>query len=152
MLTEVVKKLLKSGNLDGYFTNHRLRRTSAMQLFQAGVDAKIVKEVTGHASDALNKYQITSEEQKSDVSVILKGDSKNKTAKKKVEKEEDKAPVLSLEFLVTDTSPKSLMHCSCKHKNFDLSKGEELAEMINNIVSERKSGTAKIKLEIEFSV
>ena len=30
--------------------------TNATHLFQAGIDHKIVKEVTGHVSDAINKY------------------------------------------------------------------------------------------------
>ena len=55
-LTSVVKELLKSAKLDGYFTNHSLRRSGTMRLFQAGVDRKIIKEYTGHQSDALDKY------------------------------------------------------------------------------------------------
>ena len=69
-LSKMVRKLLKNCNLDGYFTNHSLRRTSATHLFQAGVDKKIVKEITGHVSDALDKYQITSKAQKENVSLI----------------------------------------------------------------------------------
>ena len=42
-----------------------------MRLFQAGVDKKIVKEITGHASDALIRYQVTSMKQKEAVSKIL---------------------------------------------------------------------------------
>ena len=72
-LTKVVKNMLKNCNLDGYFTNHSLRRTCATRLFQAGVDTKLVKEVTGHTSDAINKYQLTSNVQKEQVSTIVKG-------------------------------------------------------------------------------
>ena len=151
-LTKVVKKLLKSANLDGYFTNHSLHQTSAMRLFQAGIDGKIVREITGHASDAINKYQITSNEQKSEVSGVLVG-GKIEEKEKKVKKiqEEHKAPPPSLELSVVDTSLKSNMKCSCKGKSFDISNGEQLSTMINDIVSKRKTGKAKIKLEIEFS-
>ena len=40
-------------------------------MFQAGIDRKIVKEITGHASDALNKYEITSKAQKEHISKVL---------------------------------------------------------------------------------
>ena len=37
---QVVKDLLKDAGLDGYFTNHSLRRTAATRLFQAGAKCK----------------------------------------------------------------------------------------------------------------
>ena len=58
----IVGDLLKNAGLDGYFTNHSLRRTCATRLFQAGESVKHVKEVMGHVSDAVNKYQETSDE------------------------------------------------------------------------------------------
>ena len=63
-LRKVVRKLLKSAELDGYFTNHSLRRSGTTRLFQAGVERKIVKEYTGHTSDAVDQYQITSADQR----------------------------------------------------------------------------------------
>ena len=116
-LAKVVKKLLKSVNLNGYFTNHSLRRMCATRLFQAGVDSKIVREITGHSSDALNKYQITSNVQKANVSDIIKGEetSVKKEKKKRVLKSPEKVTP-SLEILVKNTSPrgKSEIECSCK--------------------------------------
>ena len=66
-LHKVVSSMLKSAKLDGFFTNHSLRRSGTTHLFQAGVDRKIVKEYTGHRSDAVDQYQITSNEQKRQV-------------------------------------------------------------------------------------
>ena len=60
---KTVGSLLKDAKLDGYFTNHSLCRSSTTRLFQAGVDHKLVKEFTGHSSDAVDKYQITSHDQ-----------------------------------------------------------------------------------------
>ena len=74
-LSKVVGKLLKSGNLDGYFTKHSLRHTSTTRLFQVGVDKKIIKEIIGHTSDVLVKYQVTSLQQKEVVSKILKNET-----------------------------------------------------------------------------
>ena len=45
---KVVKDLLMSAKIDGYFTNHSRRRTGGTHLFQAGVERKLVKEFTGH--------------------------------------------------------------------------------------------------------
>ena len=39
---KLMSKLLKNANLDGFFTNHSLQRTSAMRLFQAGVEKKLL--------------------------------------------------------------------------------------------------------------
>ena len=39
-LKKVVKNLLGKANIDGYFTNHSLRRTGGSHLFQAGIDRK----------------------------------------------------------------------------------------------------------------
>ena len=55
-IVKVVGKLLKSANLNGYFTNHSLRRTGTTHLFHAGIDRKLVKEFTGHTSDAVDHY------------------------------------------------------------------------------------------------
>ena len=42
-LCKIVKNLLKSAKLDGYFTNHSLTCTGTTRLFQAGVDRNIIK-------------------------------------------------------------------------------------------------------------
>ena len=73
-LHKVVGTLLKNAGLDGFFSNHSLRRTCATRLFQAGQSSKIVKEITGHISDAVEKYQTTSTDQKMHVSGILQGE------------------------------------------------------------------------------
>ena len=59
-LKKVVSEMSKKANLEGFFTNHSLRRTSTTRLFRQGVDRKLIKEFTGHSSDALDQYQITS--------------------------------------------------------------------------------------------
>ena len=151
---KVVGKLLKSANLDGYFTNHSLRRTSATQLFQGGIDGKIVKEVTGHVSDAVNKYQIMSNVQCEQVSNVLKGPIMKELVNDNDEFEEKKKPppIPSLEVSVTNRpSGTSPLRCSCKRQRFDLEKAESLNAMINVLVSKCSSGRAKIKLEIEFT-
>ena len=72
-LRKCVGELLKNAGLDGYFTNHSLRRTCVTRLFQAGTDVKLVKEITGHISDAVHKYQVTSDEQRMGLSDVIQG-------------------------------------------------------------------------------
>ena len=71
----VVKSLLKSAKLDGYFTNHSLRCTSTTRLFREGVDRKLIKEFTGHTSDAVDLYQVTSDKQREVMSKIVGGET-----------------------------------------------------------------------------
>ena len=72
-LRKTVGKILRNAGLDGYFTNHSLRRICATCLFQAGASEKLMKEMTGHISDSVLKYQVTSDEQKMKVSEIIQG-------------------------------------------------------------------------------
>ena len=147
---------MKSANLNGYFTNHSLRRTSATCLFQAGVDKKkIVREITGHVSDALDKYEITSKKQKEHVSKILNNAKEPQIEQEKEESEIKIPPVPSFELSVTENSKQGMSNvitnCNCKCQNFQLGDGKQLTDMINDLVSKCRSGKAKIKLEIEFS-
>ena len=70
----VVKDMLKHAGLDGFFTNHSLRQTAATRLFQAGQNVKLIKEVTGHISDAVEKYETTSDRQRMEISSIIQGE------------------------------------------------------------------------------
>ena len=44
-----------------------------MRLFQAGQNVKLIKEITGHVSDAIEKYKITSDKQIMKLSSIIQG-------------------------------------------------------------------------------
>ena len=72
-LTVVVKELLKSVSSDKFYSNHSLRRSGTTHLFIAGIDRKLVKEFTGHTSDAVDSYQITSDEQRAMLSNVIQG-------------------------------------------------------------------------------
>ena len=142
-LSKVVGNLLKNVTLDGFFSNHSLRRMSTTRLFQAGVDRKIIKEFTGHGSDSVDKYSITSEKQKEDVSKIVQGETDKTNTKEKEQ---------SLEVCVKQNSEgmvKPIM-CSCTCNKVKLQETEKLGSMITDIIKARKSGNAKIKIEIEF--
>ena len=70
-LGKVIATMMSAADIAGYFTNHSARRTGGTRLFRAGVERKLVKECTGHSSDAVDKYQITSDEQRQKMSKIL---------------------------------------------------------------------------------
>ena len=53
---KIMAKLMSDAGYDGFYSGHSLRRTGNTRLFQAGVKRKIVKECTGHRSDAIDKY------------------------------------------------------------------------------------------------
>lgn len=48
-----------------------LRVTCALSLFNAGVDRKLIRDRTGHRSDALMKYEKANEKVQTNVSAIL---------------------------------------------------------------------------------
>ena len=150
-LIKVVGKMLKNAKLDRYFTNHSLKHMSVTRLFQAGIDLKRVKEVTGHVSNTVNKYQVTSNKQRMEISDVLKCKMNEKEVEDEVKTElKTEPPVPSLEVSLMNSSPNNGIKCSCKQKSFDLN-NENLTSMISELVSKCTSGKAKIKLEIELS-
>ena len=68
-------------------SNHSLRRSGASRLFQVVVDINVTREHTGHRSDALNQYQVTSEDQKRKSSDVLAGNVNDNVKPKKAKVE-----------------------------------------------------------------
>lgn len=56
-LKKIVKKLTSQAGLVGNFTNHSLRSTAATRMYSQGIDEQVIKEVTGHHSDAVRAYK-----------------------------------------------------------------------------------------------
>ena len=73
-ISKVVKQMMKDANIEGFFTNHSLRRTGGTRLFRGGIDRKLVKETTGHRSDSVDAFQITSDEQRAKTSEIIRNE------------------------------------------------------------------------------
>lgn len=48
-LRNTVKELTKEAGLAGNDTNHLLRSTAAMRLYQGGIEEQVICELTGHA-------------------------------------------------------------------------------------------------------
>ena len=68
----MVKDICADGAIMGTKSNHSLRATGAMELYQAGVPEKVIQEHTGHLSlTGLHQYEHTSGKQHETVSQIL---------------------------------------------------------------------------------
>ena len=53
------KKLCEIAKIEGKFSNHSLRATSTTRMFQQSVPEQVIKEITGHKSDAVRLYKRT---------------------------------------------------------------------------------------------
>ncbi len=60
-LSKTVSRLMKEGGFCGRFTNHSLCVSAATRMFQSGIEEQIVKEKTGHRSEAVQAYKRTNE-------------------------------------------------------------------------------------------
>ena len=157
-----------------FHSNHSLHRSDMTCLFQAGVDRKIVKEYTGHVSDAVNKYQITSADQREKLSEIIQGkdrDRKSETApkcensvqeiacgsdvcnKKKVEKTPIKESNTELEVTLKNVNDYGTPQfaCTCHKNSLSMKESDQIGKIVEGLMSARKTGKAKVKIEIEFS-
>ena len=149
---KVIGRLLKDAGLDGYFTNHSLRRTCATRLFQAGTSSKLVKEITGHVSDAVNKYQSTSDAQRMAVSSIIQGDSPKLSEAAGFEIVQD-SPKISDE--VKFKLPKLNLSLNKEENLCEVTKDEENVGLASNVTevietAVKAVGTRKAKLSIEL--
>ncbi len=52
--------MMKEAGVEGRYTNHLLRATTATRMYEKGVDEQLIKEVTGHKSDVVRIYKHTS--------------------------------------------------------------------------------------------
>ena len=151
-IRKTVGQLLKYSELDGFFSNHSLRRTSTTRLFNAGVDRKLVKEFTGHTSDAVDQYQITSDHQRSEISKIVGGEKTCIEHGNTVEQKCNTAKKENIvEIEVKNKNNLNELECSCTRKNVNLGDTQGLGQLINDMLHGRKYGKAKIKLEIDIS-
>ena len=150
-IRKTITELLKHSELDGFFSNHSLRRTSTTRLFNAGVDRKLVKEFTGHASDAVDQYQMTSHDQREQISNIIGGRQKvmNQPVTS-VTNETERKSENCVEIEVKKEQNVNKLACSCTRKNVNLCDAQGLGQLINDMLEGRKYGKAKIKLEIEL--
>ena len=92
--------------------NHLLKCSGGMRLFQAGVDRKLIKEATGHKSDAVDAYHITGEHQRQMICHVVKYKPSTISANDK-KSNESKEKLVSVEDIESRTSENlKSIHCS----------------------------------------
>ena len=65
---------MESGGIEGYYCNHSLRKSTCTRLFEKGVDPQLIREQTGHKSNAVMLYKksnLTVKKQVSDMLNVL---------------------------------------------------------------------------------
>ena len=150
---------MESAGFKGYFTGHSLRRTGTTRLSDAGIPKKVMKECTGHVSDAIDKYMVTSDSEREKIFDVLSADPINVLAnvqKSVVDMREkiDRPIVLEPSAItfrnVTENQPTNVVNvdeakskCSCA--------SEKVGSMIDKIISDVSSaGKTSIKIQIEI--
>ena len=136
--------MLKSVKTEGFYTNHSLHRSSTTRLFNKGVDRKLIKEFVEHTSDAVDAYQVTSEEQRASLSNIIKAEGGS------VNIEQNEIQDSDMQISVKQKSEVGSLCCSCNNQTVKVAKTSELGDMIDQIVNVKRRGKATIKIEIEF--
>ena len=144
-LRKIMTDITKRGNLEGFFTNHSLRRSRTTRLFQAGVDRKLIKEFMGHRSDAVDAYQVTLDTQRQMLSEVIAGDPTPALTSKKGE-----GDICQLKFSVGESCDRSGLACSCTRKAMKVSNLSELGKMIENIIRKKEGSRATITLKVDF--
>ena len=70
-LCKYLETMCKETGIKEKKTNHSLRATGASALFAAGVQEKIIHDITGHRSSALQLYERPTAHQRKEVSKVL---------------------------------------------------------------------------------
>ena len=70
-LSKYIKTIMEAGGIEGHYRNHSTRKSTCTRLFQKGVDPQLIKEQTGHKSDAIMRYKKSNLEQKKAISDML---------------------------------------------------------------------------------
>ena len=104
----------------------------------------MVKEFTGHRSDALDAYQITSDDQRESLSKILACPSAPNIGENK--------PEVSKATAENTTPQPSSDLCTCKCNIHNVTPASQIAQIVNEVVSRNiKDNITNVKVEIEFT-
>ena len=66
-----MSRLCNSAGFDGHFTNHSLRATTMMRLFEVKVDEQLIMQRSGHTLNAVRTYKHVGEKLRTVNSDIL---------------------------------------------------------------------------------
>ena len=139
-LSKTVKRLFEEAKIEGFFMNHSCRRSGTTRLFQAGVPKKLIKEVTGHRSDAVDNYAETSDVQCEMISNIIDGNATSTVSRPPPVCETKQVP--KVENIVKTCTCGATSDINTKNIGF----------VVDNIMSKLdQTGKTTIKLQIEIT-
>ena len=144
-ISKVVKQMMKDASIDGFFTNHSLRRTGGTRLFRTGIDRKLVKEVTGHRSDAVDSYQITSDEQRQNISKIIQKPVTVPESEGNLVNREGYGHVGEVSEVIDS---QKLVESDKKSDRVDESNVGDIVSQLVRALKENRNGKVKINIEI----
>ena len=152
-LGKTIKLMLQDSKLDGYFTGHSLRHSGITRLFQAGVDRKIIKEMSGHKSDAVDCYAVTSEEQKQKVSNILGSKPCTVSAIPKICDGSKNETCVSDSIVSNKVGNQTKVNVTCCDSNRSANMNNSgVSQLVSELIDKScKKGKTVIKIEIEIS-
>ena len=70
-IAKYLPDMIELARIKGRFTGHSAKVSCATQLYEMGYDEQLIKERTGHRSDAMHAYKHTPGKQQVDVSLAL---------------------------------------------------------------------------------
>ncbi len=139
-IAKTVGNLMKQAGKSGNFTNHCLRVTAVTRMFEGGIKEQLVKEKTGHKSDAVRMYKRTSDNlmEQAERAVVCPNVDRTlvPTNQKEFDIDDD---ISSFDLFCTKKYPKSTHKC-CSNS---------LCEMFGNCVKGKK--VKKLKVLVEFA-
>ena len=135
-LRTFIQDMCSDAGIEEKKTNHSLRATGASAMFNAGVPDKLIRDVTGHRSTALQLYERPTVQQKQAVSRILVQGTQSFANNKDADKENSgkKSQTGESSTAATGFTFSTLSNCNI---NIHIGSGEEktaqqLLEQVNN--------------------
>ena len=150
-LSKVIKTIMSEAGIEGFYTNHSARRTGSTRLFRAGAQHKLVNQCTGHRSDAIDKYQITSDAQRRQMSEIMAEDISNNVKELVVIDNDSK-----VDDKVVENVPKVSNVTITRNESDAIHANPNLdSNSVGNLVTKllegvKKQGKSTIKIQIEI--
>ncbi len=105
-ISKCISNLMKQAGKKGNFINHSLHVTAATRMFEGGIEEQLVKEKTGHKSDAICTYKCTSDSLMEQAEKAVICPSLNKSL----------VPVKSPEFDIDDDIVSFDLFCTKKYR------------------------------------
>ena len=101
-ICSTMKELCKMAQIEGKFSNHSLRATSASRMFDKNVPEQVIKEITGHRSECVRVYKCTSDAMLKSASNHISGTDVKVSQNELKIVESDKVQVESIEQVASE--------------------------------------------------